>query len=83
MISASFPTELEPRLRTQQQAVDLEKAKCAYLAQWAHKGCGGAPLAYVRNGQLGCTGCRQTWPGHGALGEAVVRARDFVSLVVR
>lgn len=64
------------------QPGDVEQAKRHYLAQFAHKGCGGAPVAYVGSGQLGCSGCKQTWDATGPLGVAVRRTGAFTSLVV-
>lgn len=64
---------------------NLENVKRCWLAQWAHVGCGGAPVAYVGPGfnQLGCTGCSARWPGSGPLGEAVKRSKAFKTLIVR
>ena len=59
---------------------DLERAKQLYLAQFVHVGCGGAPLAYVNNGQLGCTGCAKQWSGAGSLAAAVEATGEFRSV---
>ena len=59
---------------------DLERAKALYLAQFAHVDCGGAPVAYVNGSELGCTGCKQRWPGAGSLAAAVEATGEFRSL---
>jgi hypothetical protein len=61
---------------------DVERAKLLYLSQFSHAGCGGAPVAFCRNGELGCTGCAKTWPVNGNLGHALKAATDFRSLVI-
>lgn len=64
--------------------LDVERAKRLYLAQFVHVGCGGAPVAYVgpAGDQLGCTCCPLIVPAAKTLGESLVKARVFKSLVI-
>ena len=52
----------------------------AYLAQFVHVGCGGAPRAIPEHRELGCTACQRLWPWEHTLGAAVAEA-GFRSLV--
>ena len=67
-------------------SVDLEQAIRQYLAQWAHKGCGGQPVTYAAQKCFACSVCAARWPWTHKLGDAVqtvVRRRIFYSLVVK
>lgn len=49
----------------------VEESKRAYLAQFAHVGCGGAPVAIPAKSMLGCSVCKIAWSWVGTIGSVV------------
>lgn len=55
--------------------LDVEGAKQRYCSRFVHVGCGGHPIAWIKNMELGCTKCKFTQPCSGGepLGESLDR----------
>ena len=65
---------------------ELEQTVKQYLAQWAHRNCGGQLLPLPQYNELGCTCCVCRWPWRCVLQtavEAVVSTGEFYSLILK